>query len=58
MKTYPNPYMKNFVLLSLSFRVVLILALPVVSQVSKELSPGYYVVVGAYAKSRENIARH
>lgn len=48
--------MKNFVALTV-FSCCLILALPVVSQVSKELSPGYYVVVGAYAKGRENIAR-
>ena len=28
------------------------------SQNSKELSPGYYVVVAAYAKSRENVAQN
>jgi outer membrane protein OmpA-like peptidoglycan-associated protein len=28
------------------------------SQQSQELAPGYYVVVGAYAKSRENIAQN
>jgi len=31
---------------------------PAVSQDSKELTPGYYVVVGAYAKSRENVAQN
>jgi hypothetical protein len=28
------------------------------SQNSKELAPGYYVVIGAYAKSRENVAQN
>ena len=28
------------------------------SQESKELAPGYYVVVGAYAKTRENVAQN
>lgn len=28
------------------------------SQTSKELPPGYYVVVGAYAKGRENVAQN
>jgi len=28
------------------------------SQNSKELAPGYYVVVGAYAKTRENVAQN
>jgi hypothetical protein len=28
------------------------------SQNSKELAPGYYVVVAAYAKSRENVAQN
>lgn len=45
------------------FKFTLILGLMCVwgklfSQDSKELSPGYYVVVGAYAKSRENIAQN
>ena len=31
---------------------------PLFSQNSKELSPGYYVVVAAYAKSRENVAQN
>ncbi len=31
---------------------------PAFSQVSNELKPGYYVVVSAYAKSRENVARN
>ena len=31
---------------------------PLFSQDTKELSPGYYVVVGAYAKTRENIAQN
>jgi hypothetical protein len=31
---------------------------PLFSQDSKELSPGYYVVVAAYAKSRENVAQN
>lgn len=31
---------------------------PIFSQDSKELSPGYYVVVAAYAKSRENVAQN
>jgi outer membrane protein OmpA-like peptidoglycan-associated protein len=31
---------------------------PASGQVSNELKPGYYVVVSAYAKSRENVARN
>lgn len=31
---------------------------PAFSQVSNELKPGYYVVVSAYAKSRENVAQN
>jgi outer membrane protein OmpA-like peptidoglycan-associated protein len=31
---------------------------PAISQVSNELKPGYYVVVSAYAKSRENVAQN
>src|SRR6187551_3732787 len=31
---------------------------PTVAQVSNELKPGYYVVVSAYAKSRENVAQN
>ena len=31
---------------------------PALSQVSNELKPGYYVVVSAYAKSRENVAQN
>ena len=48
-----NNAIKNFILFgslcysSLSF-----------SQNSKELAPGYYVVVAAYAKSRENVAQN
>jgi len=30
----------------------------VFSQDSKELAPGYYVVIGAYAKTRENVAQN
>jgi outer membrane protein OmpA-like peptidoglycan-associated protein len=57
MKTYPNPYMKNCTIL---FIVVAALYYSPVafSQASKELTPGYYVVVGAYAKTRENMAQN
>jgi outer membrane protein OmpA-like peptidoglycan-associated protein len=57
METYPNPYMKNCTVL-LIVTCFLSLSLPVFSQVSKELAPGYYVVVGAYAKARENMAQN
>src|SRR5688572_17490171 len=33
-------------------------AYPVFAQGSKELEPGYYVVVGAYAKTKANIAQN
>jgi outer membrane protein OmpA-like peptidoglycan-associated protein len=35
-----------------------LLSIPASAQDSKELSPGYYVVVSAYAKSRENVAQN
>jgi outer membrane protein OmpA-like peptidoglycan-associated protein len=49
--------MKNYTIL-LVVSGVLSLSGPAFSQASKELSPGYYVVVGAYAKSRENVAQN
>lgn len=47
----------------ISIRVTLILALTFLSgklfsQDSNELAPGYYVVVAAYAKARENVAQN
>src|SRR5688572_21420124 len=57
METYQNPYMKNCTIL-LIVTCFLSLSPPVFSQVSKELAPGYYVVVGAYAKTRENMAQN
>ena len=49
--------MKNYTILLIASGV-LYLSAPAFSQASKELSPGYYVVVGAYARSRENVAQN
>lgn len=37
---------------------LLVIFNPAISQESNELKPGYYVVVSAYAKSRENVAQN
>ncbi|HYG18302.1 MAG TPA: OmpA family protein [Ohtaekwangia sp.] len=49
--------MKNFAVL-LILSGALLSPKPVFSQATRELRPGYYVVVGAYAKSRENVAQN
>lgn len=49
--------MKNYLIL-LVLTCVSLLSVTASAQVSKELSPGYYVVVSAYAKSRENVAQN
>jgi outer membrane protein OmpA-like peptidoglycan-associated protein len=38
--------------------IVLCSTIPALSQKPKELVPGYYVVVGAYAPTRENVAKN
>lgn len=48
-----NNAIKNVILIGL-----LCYSDPLFSQSSKELSPGYYVVVAAYAKTRENVAQN
>jgi outer membrane protein OmpA-like peptidoglycan-associated protein len=49
--------MKNLYPLS-SLMLCLALINPLMAQISTELEPGYYVVVGAYAPSRENVAQN
>jgi outer membrane protein OmpA-like peptidoglycan-associated protein len=49
--------MRNFTRIA-SLLLLLCTAFPGLSQDSKELEPGYYIVVGAYAPSRENVAQN
>ncbi|HEY3405984.1 MAG TPA: OmpA family protein [Ohtaekwangia sp.] len=49
--------MKNCILLFL-IGIFIVCSVPGFSQDAKELAPGYYVVVGAYAKSKANIAQN
>lgn len=49
--------MKNLTKFALIFGLMCFSG-PLFSQDAKELPPGYYVVVGAYAKTRENIAQN
>ncbi|SHH93309.1 OmpA family protein [Chryseolinea serpens] len=49
--------MKNLTRSALVFGLFC-LSLPLFSQDSKELAPGYYVVINAYAPSRENVAQN
>jgi len=49
--------MKNLTKFTLIFGLMCFWG-PLFSQDAKELSPGYYVVVGAYSKTRENIAQN
>lgn len=49
--------MKNLTRSALFFGL-LCLSSPLFSQDSKELAPGYYVVINAYAPSRENVAQN
>lgn len=49
--------MNNFTRIAFLFGLLCISGF-MFSQNPKELAPGYYVVVGAYAKSRENIAQN
>ncbi|RAV99868.1 OmpA family protein [Pseudochryseolinea flava] len=49
--------MKNFLILFV-VTCVCLLSTATSAQVSSELTPGYYVVVSAYAKSRENVAQN
>ena len=49
--------MNNFTRIAFLFGLLCISGF-MVPQNPKELAPGYYVVVGAYAKSRENIAQN
>ncbi len=52
-----QPYMKNFYYLGFIIGLITIYS-SAYSQISNELKPGYYVVVSAYAKSRENVAKN
>jgi outer membrane protein OmpA-like peptidoglycan-associated protein len=52
-----NPYMKNCTMLLL-LSCALSISSSAFASASKELSPGYYIVISAYAKSRENVAQN